>query len=79
MIEPEDVRRFERHIDLMIKASGDDPEAFAAGVRLAARLQTGLKASAGQLLDQGFSWTQIGAAVGLKKSGAHERWRPVRP
>jgi len=79
MIEPEDVRRFERHINLIIRASGDDPEAFAVGVRLAAQLQAGLKQSAGTLLDQGFSWAQIGDALGVRKSSAHERWRPVRP
>lgn len=79
MIEPEDVRRFERHIDLMIRAASDDPAAFAVGVRLAARLQAGLKASAGALLDQGFSWTDIGNELGVRKQSAHARWRPAQP
>lgn len=78
MIEPEDMKRFRRHVQVFIKAAADDPEAFAQVLGLAGELQAGMKQAASGLLDQGYSWTDIGRAAGLKRHSAHGRWRSDR-
>lgn len=74
MMEPEDVRRFERDINA-IGRKVNDPEAFAQAVHLYGQLEGVLKGAADRLRTvDGFSWTDIGRALGITRQGAQQRW-----
>lgn len=75
MIEPEDVRRFERHIDAMIKKAADDPAAFAQVCDLLTRFKLSLPSAARELRRQGFSSADLGRALGVTPSSVRERFR----
>lgn len=75
MIEPEDMRRFQRHIEFFTRAAADDPAAFAQVVSLYEELGMKLRAATPGLLRQGFSWEDIASALGVRKPSAWERWR----
>lgn len=79
MIEPEEIARFRRHVRAMGKAACDDPAAFAAMVQLYDEFQVELRASTSILNHQGFSWSDIADALGIKTQSAWERWRVRQP
>lgn len=74
MIEPENVKRYERELTAMvIKASGD-PESFAQVSRLLADAVQMLRASANVLRADGYSDSDIGRALGVTRQAVRQRW-----
>lgn len=82
MIEPEDMKRFRRHLETMLRLAADDAAAFAQVVGLAQELDDGLADAAALCRREGFSFGALAEALGTTKSGAHERFgmrpRPVQ-
>lgn len=74
MIEPEDVRRFERHIDVMVSKAGDDPAAFAQVCDLLTRFRLSLPTAAAVLRRQGYSSGDVARALGVRPSSVRERF-----
>lgn len=74
MIEPEDMRRFERHIDVMIRKAGDDPAAFGQIFRLLTKGMAALPVAVEALREQGFSSTDMAEEVGIRPSSFRERF-----
>lgn len=85
MFEPEELKRWERLTAAMIrKASQDDPEAFAAVVRILDDAQASLPTACNTLRypDGGddlparatYSWQQLATALGVTRSAAYQRF-----
>ena len=85
MLEPTEVRRWERLTAAMLQhAADDDPEAFAQVVKVLddARERLPLVASAlrpyvgsdGTQWRRGYSWSDIGRALGISKQAAQQRY-----
>jgi hypothetical protein len=82
MIEPEELRRWERQIATMLRHAGaDDPEGFAAVALLLDRAATeGLRLAAQHLRQSdgngqpGYSWAEIARALDVPKSSAVSRY-----
>jgi len=86
MIEPEELRRWERQIATMLRqAATDDPETFAAVAQLLTVAATdGLVWSAAGLTSAQadgkavFSWEDIGRALGVTKQSAWRKFSHYR-
>lgn len=82
MIEPDELRRWERQIATMLRhAADDDPEGFAALARLLDTAATeGLRVAAQHLREPaangtpGYSWADIARALDIPKSSAVSRF-----
>lgn len=87
MMEPQELRRWERTLERLTKVAGEgDPEQFAAIVKMLDKvMDEGLKAAAAALKSdtcnghRGYSWTDLGDALGTTRQAAHSRFgqRPV--
>lgn len=75
MIEPEDMRRFERHIDAMVRKAGDDPAAFAQVCDLLTRFKLSLPTAVTVLRGQGYSSGDLAKELGVTPSSVRERFR----
>lgn len=73
MIEPGQLARFQREVKAMIVYAGDEPDSLACIAHLADQLQAGLAQGADRCRSQGFSWADIGRALGLTRQGAYQR------
>lgn len=73
MLEPSDVRRFERDLRAMSKKA-DDPDGFAQVVELAEQLHAELRRQARVLQREGYSASDLAAALGVSRQAAHKRW-----
>lgn len=78
MIESRDVDRFARELRSLV-AKADDPEGFAQAVALRDQLDAALADRADQLRQPvgnspGFSWADLGRALGLSRQGAAQRY-----
>lgn len=84
MLEPAEVKRWERMTDAMLRhAAADDPEAFAQVVKVLDDARAKLPETARQLLPNavgrayrpdGYSWAAIGAALGISRQAAQKRF-----
>jgi hypothetical protein len=77
MLEPEDVKRFARNLEAMFAKAGidGDPEAFAQVLELIDYARTELAPrAAAELRAQGYSWANLGAAMGVTKQTVQERF-----
>lgn len=81
MMEPEEIKRWQRHLANLIKQAGSgDAEQFATVVRLLdSAVGDGLRAAADNLRqpqgDQpGYSWTELGNALGVSRQAAQQRF-----
>lgn len=85
MLEPEEMRRWERMTAAMLRrAADDDPEAFAQVVKVLDQARAELpdvcarvRAAAGPDARRGapfYSWAQIGAALGVTRQAAAQRF-----
>jgi hypothetical protein len=81
MMEPEELRRWERLTAAMIRKAGeDDPEAFAAVVNILDAARDQLREAAFVLRcapnqQRGFSWFDIGQALGVTRQAAQQRFQ----
>jgi hypothetical protein len=74
VIEQREIDRFGREIRAAVKAA-DDPEGFAAVVQLQGLLDELLHARAGELREKdGYSWADLGRALGVDRTSAQQRW-----
>lgn len=91
MIEPNTISFIQANLNAMIKMAGEDfdtakhhsaadPESFAMIVKLLDATYARLPEAAASLHAQGYSWTEIGAPLGLTKAGAFNRFvgRPAQ-
>ena len=85
MLEPREVERWERLTAAMIrKAGADDPEAFAQVAAILATIPDMMSAAADSLRTPtvlpdgttvpGYSWADIGQALGVTRSAAQQRY-----
>lgn len=85
MLEPAEVKRWERLTDAMLAhAAADDPEAFAQVVRVLERAAAKLPAVAAALVTTGddadvrplpgYSWADLARALGTTRQAAHKRF-----
>lgn len=74
MIEPEEMKRFRRHLETMLRLAGDDAASFAQVVGLAQELEDGLADAAALCRREGYSFGALAQELGTTKSGAHERF-----
>ena len=76
MIEPETVQRFTRELRALVAYAGDhgDPEAFAQAIQMLDEAQLGLYDAAESLNKQGYSWEDIGRALGISRQATHKRF-----
>lgn len=85
MLEPREVERWQRLTAAMIRKAGqDDPEAFAQVVTIVDGMKHQLVQAAfdlrypeGEWLGRpgvGFSWTDLGRALGVTRSAAQKRF-----
>lgn len=89
MIEPRELQRWQRHMDTLIQRAGeDDPDTFAALVRLLDATRARLPEAAAQLQRpiqladkrtvRGYSWADIAQALGVSRNAAFKRFH-TRP
>lgn len=62
------IRAFSRRV------AGGDIEAFRTLVTLRTELDDGMREAVAGLRDNGYSWAEIGAVLGMTRQSAHERW-----
>lgn len=85
MLEPAEVKRWERMTAAMLRhAEEDDPEAFAQIVKVlddaraklpeVAQVLTGQYAQTTEPWDGYYSWSQIGRALGITRQAARQRF-----
>lgn len=74
MIEPEDVARYRRELAAMLRAACDDPKAMAQVAELLTAAQAGLPVVARRLITQGYSWSDVGAELGVSRQAAWRRF-----
>lgn len=79
MIEPEQAQRYRRELAAMVRAAGDDPEAFATVAALLDDARTAMHAAVTELRKQGFSYGDLGRALGVTKQAAQQRYANTRP
>lgn len=79
MIEPEQAARFRRELAAMVRAAGDDPEAFATVAGLIDSARVAMHGAVTELREQGFSYSDIGRALGVSKQAAQQRFAAPRP
>jgi DNA invertase Pin-like site-specific DNA recombinase len=75
MMEPEQVKRFEREGRALVNAACDDPEALAQAVVIMRNMQDQLHQAVIELQAQGFSWTDIAKALGITRQSAWKKYR----
>jgi hypothetical protein len=73
VIEPAQLARFQREVKAMVRYAGDEPDSLACIVHLAEQLQAGLAQGASECRRQGFSWADIGRALGVTRQAAYQR------
>lgn len=78
MLEPEQVSRWRRECNAMIKASTDDPEAFAAVKSILDDTAASLPLALDSLRAQGFSYADIARALGVSRQNVHKFRSRVR-
>lgn len=76
MIEPAEVARWQRNLDAMLRVAGsDDPESFAAVVKLLDDARARLPAAAVNLRTvEGFSHRDLARALGVSRSAVAQRF-----
>lgn len=85
MLEPAEVKRWERMTDAMLRhAAADDPAAFAQVVAVLDRARASLPNVADRLVygagqvypttRETYSWGDIGAALGISRQAARQRF-----
>lgn len=81
MFEPDAIKRYQRQLQAMTKAAGDDdPEALAVVVQLLQQASTeGVRQAVEALRTQtgpagGYSWADIARPLGITRQTAHERF-----
>lgn len=84
MLEPEEVKRWERLTAAMLRhAAEDDPEALAQVVSVLDNARAKLPEVVAELRGQaahrsdpgyGYSWAEIGAALGISRQAASQRF-----
>jgi len=75
MLEPTEVKRWERLTAAMLRhAAEDDPEAFAQVVGVLQGALEDLPVVADQLRQSGHSWAELGRALGVSRSAAQQRF-----
>jgi len=77
MIEPNDVKRYERELRAMLLRAGDeDPEGFAQIAQLITEAFQGLALAANLTRAQhGYSWRELAAGMGESSSTVHARYQ----
>lgn len=73
-MEQAQAARWEREIRAMGKAGAWDGASFAELVRLQQVMADAVTTAAQDLNAQGFSWAEIGAALGIARTAAHKRY-----
>lgn len=80
MLEPNDVKRYERELRAMLRRAGDeDPEGFAEIAQLLYTAVDGLESAVLDMRRRGYSWRQIADALGVPVSTVHRRWGGTKP
>lgn len=80
MLEPRDVQRYERELAAMLRRAGDeDPEGFAQIAEALYNAIDGLEEAVNDMRRRGYTWRQIGAAMGVNHQTLHKRWGGHRP
>lgn len=77
MIEPKTIRHFEYELSVMLKAAADqDPEGIAqVEAILRNALENGMVEATNEARRRnGWSWAQIGRALGVTSQAAHKRF-----
>lgn len=85
MLEPRELRRWERLTAAMVrKAGADDPETFAAFVKILDDARNNLPSAAAQLRStpdaeagvsvSGYSWGDLARALGVSRQAAQKRF-----
>lgn len=74
MLEPDEVRRFGRELAHMVKRAAHDPEAFAAVWQLLDTAAKTMPDAADRLIGDGYSWGDLGRALGVSRQTAHSRY-----
>lgn len=79
MIEPENIKRYQRELRAMCDKAADDPAAFAQVVRLLDDASKRMRVSAAMLIINGYSFTAIGAELGVTRQAARQRFGRAAP
>lgn len=81
MIEPQDVKRYQRELRAMLMRAGDeDPEGFAAIAAMLTEAQQSLWLAAHLTKAQhGYSWRELARAMDVSTSTLHERFSVTKP
>lgn len=76
MLEPERITRAQRELRSLVRDAGsNDPEAFAALVKLSEWLRVeGLKEAASAQLASGYSWTDLAKPLGVTRQATRQRY-----
>lgn len=75
MLEPNDVKRYQRELAAMLRRAGDeDPEGFAAIAHLLTSAVDGLGDAARNMRRRGYSWREISNATGMPTATVHRKW-----
>lgn len=72
MIDDYDKSRWNRNVNAMLRAAGDDPEAFAFIDAMIMMLKSGMTNSYDELTRQGFSAADVARAMGVSRQAV---WR----
>lgn len=75
-MEPEDIKRFQREIRAMLAKASHDAAAFAQVVAIVDGARRELPFAAARLIDDGFSWADIGRELKTTRQAAHKRFGP---
>lgn len=69
MLEPQEVKRYERHVDALCRmAASDDPTSLADLFALRDRLTVGIALAAVAQVEAGFSWAEVAAGCDRNRS-----------
>lgn len=79
MMEPDDFNRWVREARALGRRAGDDPMALRQAEMILGELKHSIRAAVPGLLDQGFSWADIGQELGITRQVAHRKYGPKRP
>lgn len=64
----------ERAVKSLARRAADDPEALAQLARIADVVNSGVRQAARSAHDQGYSWAEIAATIGVTRQAAHQRF-----
>jgi hypothetical protein len=74
MMEPEEVKRFERHVRA-IAAAADDPEGLAQALQLQEQLAAAIEVRVVHLREvDGFSWADLARPLGITRQALAQRF-----